>query len=222
MRVILAEDAALFRQSVAAVLRDAGLEIEAEVADADALLAAVDRKPPDVALVDVRMPPTHTDEGLRAASEIRRRHPQVGVLILSHYIPVGAALALLERPGGGVGYLLKERVSSAAELVAAVRRVGHGGSVVDPTVAERLIERRRDGDPVHELTAREREVLSLMAQGESNAGIAAQLVISGRTVDAHVRSVFSKLRVPHTADDNRRVRAVLTYLRALEPEDDRT
>jgi DNA-binding NarL/FixJ family response regulator len=214
MRAIVADDAPLWRAAVVQVLISAGMEILAEVGDADALLEAVDREPPDLVIADVRMPPTGTDDGLRAALEIRRRHANVGVLVLSQNAYIGAALDLLASGGGGVGYLLKERVSGAPELLSAVRTVARGGSRIDPTVAERLIARRRRGDPIDELTERELEVLALMAEGSSNAQIAERLVVTRRTVEAHIRAIMRKLDIVDSGDDHRRVRAVLTYLRA--------
>jgi DNA-binding NarL/FixJ family response regulator len=222
MRVIIAEDAALFRESVASALTAAGFDVVAQVGDPDALLAAVDCSVPDVVIIDVRMPPTYTNEGLLAAGEIQRRHPQVGILVLSHFVPVGAALDLLAGGGAGVGYLLKERVSGARGLIDAIRHVAGGGRRIDPTVAERLMHRRAGEEPLARMTEREREILSMIARGDSNKAIADRLVVSVRTVESHVASVFEKLRLPLTADDNRRVHAVLTYLRAIEPTDDRT
>jgi DNA-binding NarL/FixJ family response regulator len=167
-----------------------------------------------VAIVDIRMPPTHTDEGLRAAQEIREKHPAVGVLVLSQYVEAAYAMELLAESAEGVGYLLKDRVSDVNEFADAVRRVGEGGSALDPTIVSQLVGRRRRDDPIDQLTPREREVLGLMAEGRSNSGIAEQLVVTERAVEKHVTSIFSKLRLPAAAEDHRRVLAVLAYLRS--------
>ena len=169
---------------------------------------------PDVAIVDIRMPPTHTDEGLRAAQSIRDRHPDVGVLVLSQYVEPAYALELLGESAEGVGYLLKDRVSDLEEFAAAVRRVAEGGSALDPAVVDQLVGRRRRDDPLEDLTAREREVLELMAEGRSNQAIAERLFVTLRAVEKHVTSIFSKLRLPASTEDHRRVLAVLTYLRS--------
>ena len=169
---------------------------------------------PDVAIVDIRMPPTHTDEGLRAAQEVRERHPNVGVLVLSQYVEPGYALELLSESAEGVGYLLKDRISNVDEFAAAVRRVAEGGSALDPAVVQMLVGRRRQHDPLEELTAREREVLELMAEGRSNEAISKRLFITPRAVEKHVTSIFTKLRLPATAGDHRRVLAVLAFLRS--------
>jgi DNA-binding NarL/FixJ family response regulator len=169
---------------------------------------------PDVAIVDIRMPPTHTDEGLRAAQEIREKHPTCGVLVLSQYVEATYAMELLAESAEGVGYLLKDRVSDVNEFADAVRRVGEGGSALDPTIVSQLVGRRRRDDPIDQLTPREREVLGLMAEGRSNSGIAEQLVVTNRAVEKHVTSIFSKLRLPAASEDHRRVLAVLAYLRS--------
>jgi DNA-binding NarL/FixJ family response regulator len=199
---------------VARLLEDAGLDVVAQAGDAEDLLRKVGAHKPDIAIVDVKMPPTHTDEGLRAAAEIRDQHPGVGVLVLSQYIEEGYALDLLSDSAEGMGYLLKDRVADLDRFIDAVRRVGEGGSALDPEVVSRLLGRRRREDPLHEISPREREVLALMAEGRSNHAIAAQLVVTERAVEKHVTSIFSKLHLPPTAVDHRRVLAVLTFLRA--------
>jgi DNA-binding NarL/FixJ family response regulator len=214
MRVVLADDSILLREGVARLLAEAGLDVVAQAGDADDLLRKVGAHKPDVAIVDVKMPPTHTDEGLRAAAEIRERHPDVGVLVLSQYLEEGYALDLLSSSAERMGYLLKDRVADLDRFVDAVRRVGEGGSALDPEVVSRLLGRRRREDPLEELSPREREVLSLMAEGRSNHAIAEALVVTERAVEKHVTSIFSKLNLPPTAEDHRRVLAVLTYLRA--------
>ena len=213
MRVVIADDSVLLREGVASLLEDAGFEVVGQAGDADDLLLKVRSYEPDVAIVDIRMPPTHTDEGLRAAQLIRERHPGVGVLVLSQYVESGYALELLQGSAEGVGYLLKDRVSDVAEFAAAVRRVGEGGSALDPEVVSRLVGRRRGDDPVSQLTPREREVLELMAEGRSNQAIAERLVVTERAVEKHVTSILQKLRLPAAAEDHRRVLAVLAYLR---------
>jgi DNA-binding NarL/FixJ family response regulator len=214
MRVVLADDSLLLREGVARLLSEAGLDVVAQAGDADDLLRKVGAHKPDVAIVDVKMPPTHTDEGLRAAAEIRERHPQVGVLVLSQYLEEGYALDLLSSSAERMGYLLKDRVADLDRFVDAVKRVGEGGSALDPEVVSRLLGRRRREDPLEELSPREREVLGLMAEGRSNHAIADALVVTERAVEKHVTSIFSKLSLPPTAEDHRRVLAVLTYLRA--------
>ena len=214
MRVVLADDQMLLREGVARLLEDAGLDVVAQAGDAEDLLRKVGAHKPDVAIVDVRMPPTHTDEGLRAESEIRERHPSVGVLVLSQYIEEGYALELLSSNAEGVGYLLKDRVADLERFVEAVRRVGEGGSALDPEVVSHMLGRRRRHDPVDELTPREREVIELIAEGRSNHAIAEQLVVTERAVEKHVTSIFNKLSLPPAQQDHRRVLAVLTYLRA--------
>ncbi len=214
MRVMVADDAALFREGVARVLVDAGFDVVAKVGDAAELLARVRADPPDGVVVDIRMPPTHTTEGLDAARALRESHPRVGVLVLSAHIEPHYALQLIESGTRGAGYLLKERVADVEELGEAVRRVAAGGLVVDPSVVARLVGRRRARSPLDELTQRERQVLEVMAEGRSNQAICQQLHLSPKTVEAYVRGVFTKLGLQQGADDNRRVLAVLTYLNA--------
>ena len=214
MRVVLAEDSVLLREGVARILDEAGFEVVGQAGNADELLLKVRSYSPDVAIVDIRMPPTHTDEGLRAAQEIREKHPTCGVLVLSQYVEATYAMELLAESAEGVGYLLKDRVSDVNEFADAVRRVGEGGSALDPTIVSQLVGRRRRDDPIDQLTPREREVLGLMAEGRSNSGIAEQLVVTERAVEKHVTSIFSKLRLPAAAEDHRRVLAVLAYLRS--------
>jgi DNA-binding NarL/FixJ family response regulator len=214
VRVVLAEDSVLLREGVARILSEAGFDVVGQAGDADDLMLKVRSYSPDVAIVDIRMPPTHTDEGLRAAQEIREKHPQVGVLVLSQYVEPAYAMELLAESAEGVGYLLKDRVSDVSEFADAVRRVGEGGSALDPTIVSQLVGRRRRDDPIDQLTPREREVLGLMAEGRSNSGIAEQLVVTERAVEKHVTSIFAKLRLPAASEDHRRVLAVLAYLRA--------
>ena len=214
MRVVLAEDSVLLREGVARILDEAGFEVVGQAGNADELLLKVRSYSPDVAIVDIRMPPTHTDEGLRAAQEIREKHPTCGVLVLSQYVEATYAMELLAESAEGVGYLLKDRVSDVNEFADAVRRVGEGGSALDPTIVSQLVGRRRRDDPIDQLTPREREVLGLMAEGRSNSGIAVQLVVTDRAVEKHVTSIFSKLRLPAASEDHRRVLAVLAYLRS--------
>ena len=214
MRVVIADDAVLFREGLARVLEAAGIQVVAQVGDADKLLARVRADPPDAVVVDIRMPPTHTREGLDAARHIRAEHSQMGVLVLSQYVEPHHAMQLLEGGTQGVGYLLKDRVADVAEVVDAVRRVAGGGSVIDPEVVAQLIGRPRTRSPIQELTDREREVLNLMAEGRSNQAICQRLFLSPKTVEAHVRSIFTRLDLPVTPDDHRRVLAVLAFLRA--------
>ncbi|MEP6954435.1 MAG: response regulator transcription factor [Solirubrobacteraceae bacterium] len=214
MRVVLADDSMLLREGIARLLEEAGMEVVAQSADAEDLLRKVGAHKPDVAIVDVRMPPTHTDEGLRAAAEIRDRFPKTGVLVLSQYIEESYAMELLGSHTEGVGYMLKDRVSDLDRFVEGVKRVGEGGSVLDPEVVSRLLGRRREADPLAEISPRERDVLGLMAEGRSNRAIATELVVTERAVEKHVTSIFTKLNLPPTADDHRRVLAVLTYLKA--------
>jgi DNA-binding NarL/FixJ family response regulator len=214
VRVVLADDTVLLREGVARILDEAGFEVVGQAGNADELMLKVRSYSPDVAIVDIRMPPTHTDEGLRAAQEIREKHPTCGVLVLSQYVEAGYAMELLADSAEGVGYLLKDRVSDVNEFADAVRRVGEGGSALDPTIVSQLVGRRRRDDPIDQLTPREREVLGLMAEGRSNSGIAEQLVVTERAVEKHVTSIFSKLRLPAAAEDHRRVLAVLAYLRS--------
>jgi DNA-binding NarL/FixJ family response regulator len=212
MRVVIADDSVLFREGIAGLLRQAGFEIAGQSGTADDLLLKVRSYAPDAAIVDIRMPPTHTDEGLQAAREIRQRHPAVGVLVLSQYVEATYMMELLQGDIEGVGYLLKDRIREVSEFADAVRRVAEGGSAFDPAVVSRLVGRRRGDDPLDSLTPREREVLELMAQGRSNQAIAEHLVVTPGAVEKHVRSIFGKLRLPVSADDHRRVLAVLTYL----------
>jgi len=214
VRVVLAEDSVLLREGVARILDEAGFEVVGQAGNADELLLKVRSYSPDVAIVDIRMPPTHTDEGLRAAQGIREKHPTCGVLVLSQYVEATYAMELLAESAEGVGYLLKDRVSDVNEFADAVRRVGEGGSALDPTIVSQLVGRRRRDDPIDQLTPREREVLGLMAEGRSNSGIAEQLVVTERAVEKHVTSIFSKLRLPAASEDHRRVLAVLAYLRS--------
>ena len=214
MRVVLAEDSVLLREGVARILDEAGFEVVGQAGNADELMLKVRSYTPDVAIVDIRMPPTHTDEGLRAAQEIREKHPTCGVLVLSQYVEATYAMELLAESAEGVGYLLKDRVSDVNEFADAVRRVGEGGSALDPTIVSQLVGRRRRDDPIDQLTPREREVLGLMAEGRSNSGIAEQLVVTERAVEKHVTSIFQKLRLPAASEDHRRVLAVLAYLRS--------
>jgi DNA-binding NarL/FixJ family response regulator len=210
---VLAEDSVLLREGVARLLEDQGFEIVAQTGTADDLMLKVRSYSPNVVIVDIRMPPTHTDEGLKAAQEIRETYPEVGVLVLSQYIEPTYAMELLAESAEGVGYLLKDRVSDVTEFAAAVRRVGEGGSALDAAIVSQLVGRRRRDDPIDQLTPREREVLEHMAQGRSNQGIANELVVTERAVEKHVTSIFGKLRLPHATEDHRRVLAVLTYLR---------
>jgi DNA-binding NarL/FixJ family response regulator len=214
VRVVIADDSVLLREGVSRLLVEAGFEVVGQASEADELLREVAEKKPDVAIVDIRMPPTHTDEGLRAARELRRRYPELGILVLSQYVRPSYAFELLADDARGVGYLLKDRVSDLHDLSDAVERVGKGGSVLDPSVVAQLVGRRRQGhDPIDDLSEREREVLALMAEGRSNRAIAERLFITERTVEKHVRSILAKLRIPESQEDHRRVLAVLAYLR---------
>ena len=212
VRVVIAEDAALFRAGLVRLIEDHGHRVCAAVTDGGGLLAAVAEHDPDVAVADIRMPPTHTDEGLRAALEIRQNHPSTGVLVLSQYIETRYTARLLEGSAGGVGYLLKERVADVAEFADALERVAAGGTALDPEVVSQLLRASRHSDGLAELTTRERHVLALMAEGRSNAGIASALVVAAGTVEKHVASIFGKLGLPQDEGDNRRVLAVLRYL----------
>jgi DNA-binding NarL/FixJ family response regulator/class 3 adenylate cyclase len=214
MRVVVAEDSVLLREGIARLLEDAGLEVVGQAGTADELMLKVRSYKPDVAIIDIRMPPTQTDEGLRAAKEIRDRHPDTSVLVLSQYLESAYALELLSESAEGVGYLLKDRVADVPEFVAAVKRVGEGGSALDPSVVSQLVGRHRRDDPVSQLTPREREVLELMAEGLSNSAIAERLVVTERAVEKHVTSIFGKLRLGVGSDTHRRVLAVLAFLRA--------
>jgi DNA-binding NarL/FixJ family response regulator len=214
IRVVLADDAVLLREALAAALSAAGFDVVGQAADVDGLLRAVEREDPDVVVVDVRMPPTHTTEGLEAAREIRRRRPGRAILVLSQYVETRYAVDLVRDDPAGLGYLVKDRVSRIADLADAVRRVANGETVIDPEVVGRLLGRPRRNSPLDELTRREREILSLMAEGRSNHGIAEALVVTERAVEKHVTSIFTKLNLPPAEDDHRRVLAVLTYLRS--------
>jgi DNA-binding NarL/FixJ family response regulator len=214
VRVVLAEDSVLLREGVARILGEAGFDIVGQAGNADELMLKVRSYSPDVAIVDIRMPPSHTDEGLRAAQEIREKHPTVGVLVLSQYVEPSYAMELLEESAEGVGYLLKDRVSDVHEFADAVRRVGEGGSALDPTIVSQLVGRRRRDDPIDQLTPREREVLGLMAEGLSNAALAERLVVTERAVEKHVTNIFGKLGLGADAEHHRRVLAVLAFLRS--------
>jgi DNA-binding NarL/FixJ family response regulator len=214
VRVAIAEDGVLLREGLSRLLEDAGFDVVAQCGDADELLLKVRSYPLDVVIVDIRLPPTHSDEGLRASLEIRADYPSVGVLVLSQYVEVGLAMQLLADSAEGVGYLLKDRISDVTEFLAAVRRVAEGGSALDPIIVSTLLSRQRDDDPLTHLTPREREVLVLMAEGSSNQGIADKLVITTRAVEKYVSTIFGKLGLPSTGTESRRVLAVLAFLRA--------
>jgi DNA-binding NarL/FixJ family response regulator len=214
MRVVIAEDSVLLREGIERLLGENGLEVIGSCGTADELLLKVRSRSPDVAIVDIRLPPTHNDEGMRAALEIRTRHPEVGVLVLSQYVEVGLAMQLLAESADGAGYLLKDRISDVKEFVGAVERVATGGSAIDPVIVSTLLSRRRSDDPLADLTPRERAVLELMAEGRSNQGIADKLVITIRAVEKYVSSIFGKLGLPSSGSDSRRVLAVLLYLRS--------
>jgi serine/threonine-protein kinase len=213
VRVVIADDETLLREGLARLLEEAGFQVVGKAATAEELLRRVELTRPDVALVDIKMPPTHTDEGLVAAEEIRASHPDVAVLVLSHYVESRYAMRLLEEHPERSGYLLKERVSDVAVLVDALQRIGEGECVLDPTIVSRLIGRPRENSPLEELTERELEVLSLMAEGHSNDGICKKLFLSPKTVETHVRHILGKLGIGETPDYHRRVLAVLAYLR---------
>jgi DNA-binding NarL/FixJ family response regulator len=213
MRVVIAEDSVLLRAGLERLLAEGEFEVVGTVGDGPALVAAAAALRPDIAIVDVRMPPTHTDEGLRAALEVRRMVPETAILVLSQYVEERYALELIGSNAEGVGYLLKDRVADVAEFLAAVRHVASGGTALDPEVVAQLLGRRRRGNPLEALSPREREVLALMAEGRSNAAIAAELVVTDGAVEKHVSNIFAKLGLPATANDHRRVLAVLTYLR---------
>jgi DNA-binding NarL/FixJ family response regulator len=214
MRVAIAEDSVLLREGLARLLEEADFEVVAQCENADDLLQKVQNYSPEVAIVDIRLPPTHNDEGLQAALEIRKRHPAMGVLVLSQYVEVGLAMTLLAESAEGVGYLLKDRIGDVREFLSAVRRVANGGSALDPIIVSTLLARQRTDDPISQLTPREREVLELMATGSSNQGIADELVITVRAVEKYVSSIFGKLGLPSTGSESRRVLAVLLYLRS--------
>ena len=218
MRVALAEDSVLLREGIARLLTDDGFEVVAQCGDADELLRKVSSNELDVVIVDIRLPPSHTDEGLRAALEIRERYPDVAVLVLSQYVEVGLAMKLLSESAEGAGYLLKDRITEASEFIASVRRVADGGSAVDPIIVSTLLSKQRRDDPIEKLTPREREVLELMATGSSNQGIADELVITQRAVEKYVSSIFSKLDLPSTGSESRRVLAVLLALGDGQPQ----
>jgi DNA-binding NarL/FixJ family response regulator len=214
VRVVVAEDSVLFREGLVRLLDDAGIEVAAQARDAQELRSSVEREQPDVAIVDVRMPPTHTDEGTKVAKELKADRPELGVLVLSQIVESVHALDLFSDHPQGFGYLLKDRVLAVEDFLEAVRRVAGGGTVIDPEVVGQLMGRRRERDPLEELTPREREVLGLMAEGLSNRGICERLVLSPKTIETHVNSIFMKLNLPPAPDDHRRVLAVLAFLRA--------
>jgi DNA-binding NarL/FixJ family response regulator len=214
MRLVVADDSLLFREGLVRVLDEQGFEVLGQMDNAEDLVRRVSGLKPDVALVDIRMPPTQTDEGLRAAQEIGERFPDVGVVVLSQYLEASWAMRLLEEGSAGRGYLLKDRVGDLDSFAESIRRVGSGDSVVDPEVVSALVGRRRDAGVLDALTEREREILALMAEGRSNHGICERLVLSPRTIESHVRTIFQKLELPPAEDDHRRVLAVLAYLRA--------
>jgi DNA-binding NarL/FixJ family response regulator len=213
MRVGIAEDSVLLREGLTRLLTDGGFDVVSRCGSADDLLREMPVQPLDVAILDIRLPPTHTDEGLRAAIEIRATYPSVAVLVLSQYVELGLAMKLLADSAEGVGYLLKDRISDVPEFLAAVRRVAQGGSAIDPMIVSTLLSRRRVDDPLARLTPRERQVLELMASGHSNQGIADRLVITLRAVEKYVSTIFDKLGIPSTSSQSRRVLAVLLYLR---------
>ena len=213
LTVAIAEDSVLLREGLTRILTGAGLQVTAAYDNADDLLKRIRVDPPDIAILDIRLPPTHTDEGMRAALRIRQDNPDIAVLVLSQYVELGLAMQLLSDSAEKVGYLLKDRISDVGEFVDAVRRVAGGGSAIDPQIVTTLLRRRRSDDPLDRLTPREREVLELMAAGTSNAGIADRLVITQRAVEKYVSSVFDKLGLPSTGTESRRVLAVLMYLR---------
>ena len=213
MRVVLGEDSVLLREGVARLLEDSGFEVVGRAGDAEELVRKVRAHKPDVAIVDIRMPPTHTDEGLQAARLIRAELPETAVLVLSQYVEEDYAFDLLADRAEGVGYLLKDRIADVERFIDSVRRVSEGGSALDPEVVSLMLGRRRRAGPLDELSPREREVLALMAEGRSNRGIAQELIVTERAVEKHVTSIFGKLNLPATGDDHRRVLAVLAYLK---------
>jgi DNA-binding NarL/FixJ family response regulator len=214
VRLIVADDSLLLREGISRLLVEAGFQVVGLASDADEALAQVEQHKPDVAIVDIRMPPTYSDEGLMAAQEIRAHHPDVGVLVLSQHVELGLAARLLAENAAGMGYLLKDRITDLDEFAAAIRRVGAGGSALDPAIVSQLLGRRRNDDVLEHITVREREVLALMAEGYSNQAIADRLVITVRAVEKHVTSIFDKLGLPVTTDSHRRVLAVLAFLRS--------
>lgn len=214
MRVVVAEDSVLLREGIVRLLEGAGFDVVGQAGDAEDLIRKTSAHKPDVAVVDIRMPPTGTDDGLRAALEIRERLPGTGVLVLSQYLEEGYALELVADSAEGTGYLLKDRVADVDRFLDSVRRVGEGGSALDPEVVSHLLGRRRNDDPLEDLTERERQVLALMAEGRSNRAIADELVVTERAVEKHVTGIFSKLDLPPAPHDHRRVLAVLTFLRS--------
>jgi DNA-binding NarL/FixJ family response regulator len=220
VRIVIAEDTALLREGLAGLLEDAGEEVVARCGDGETVLVAVAEHDPDLAIVDVRMPPTYNDEGIVAAAEIRRRYPRTAVLVLSQHVETRNSVELL-RSGGGFGYLLKDRVLDVDEFLDAARRVAAGGSALDPEVVAALLPVRSADDPLEALTPREREVLELMAEGRTNAGIARRLWLTEKTVETHVRSILGKLGLPISADDHRRVLAVLAYVRSATADSNR-
>jgi DNA-binding NarL/FixJ family response regulator len=212
VRVVIADDILLVREGIASLLRGAGIDVAGQAATADELLRAVDEHHPDVAIVDIRMPPGQSDEGLRAAHEIRARHPGIAIVILSSHVDLGTAMLVLAERPEGLGYLLKDRVTDVGEFVGTLDRVVAGGSALDPEVVSRLLAGARDAHPLHTLTPREREVLELVAEGRSNRGISERLAVSERAVQKHVTAIFTKLELPAGEDDNRRILAVLAYM----------
>ena len=214
MRVVVADDSVLMREGIVRLLEEAGFEVVAQAGDAEDLVRKVRAHKPDAAVIDIRMPPTNTDDGLRAALTLREELPGTGVLVLSQYVEEGYAIDLLAEGGDGVGYLLKDRVADVKLFTDAVVRVAEGGSALDPEVVSHMLRRKRTDDPLDELTPREREVLGLIAEGRSNRAVAEQLVVTERAVEKHVTSIFGKLRLTATPEDHRRVLAVLAYLRA--------
>jgi serine/threonine-protein kinase len=214
VRVLIADDEALLREGLARLLEDAGFEVAGRCGDADALLRLVEVRRPDVAIVDIRMPPNHGDDGLLAAQEIRRRYPQIGVLVLSHYLDSRYAARLLEEVPERAGYLLKDRISEVAVVADALRRIDNGECVIDPTIVSRLVARKRARGPLDVLTEREREVLALVAEGHSNGAIAEKLFLSRKTIDSHISQIFRKLDLRESPEQHRRVLAVLAFLRA--------
>jgi DNA-binding NarL/FixJ family response regulator len=214
VRIVIADDNLLVRRGIAALLEEAGLEVAAQAGEVDGLLEAVEAEEPDVAIVDIRMPPTHTDEGLRAAQVIRERHPEIGIVVLSQHVETGVAARVLAEHPARLGYLLKDRVTDVAEFVTMLRNVARGGTSLDPQVISRLLASDRGDGPLAGLTSREREVLQLLAEGHSNPAIATRLDITRRSTEKYVSSIFTKLGLPDTGNENRRVLAVLTLLRA--------